>query len=248
MDVVVICMDYNIWQCPYKKTLFHTQIKNIFIGGIEVPYYSQEIQFLKLTSKDDMSTYPLFGDSGTCTAIELVPEDNQKESFFNLGAYGSAYDMIMVKGGDSRVHFLECSLSPIKYADNVFHNNLELSLNGMDVFLFGINIAPKCINELCDRFHISINDKTLVSLHQANKPINKNILQKLGLLEKQFQNSLKDFGNTSSASIPLSLFTQCKDKLKNECAHITCCFGVGATCGSAYFKTSDLVIPDLIEI
>ena len=57
------------------------------------------------------------------------------------------------------------------------------------------------------------------------------------------------FGNTSSASIPLTLVTQLRDKLTGTCARlIGCGFGVGLSWGTIAFEADHIVVPELIEL
>ena len=84
--------------------------------------------------------------------------------------------------------------------------------------------------------------------HQANKFMNEKIRKKLKLPEEKVPYSLKDFGNTSCASIPLTMVTQLHDRLnKQRLSHIACGFGVGLSWGSCYFHTDKIVCSDLIE-
>ena len=58
-----------------------------------------------------------------------------------------------------------------------------------------------------------------------------------------------EFGNTSSASIPLTIVTQLKGKVENVATKFICCgFGVGLSWGTVAFKTNGIVISELVEI
>lgn len=66
--------------------------------------------------------------------------------------------------------------------------------------------------------------------------------------EEKVPYSLKDFGNTSCATIPLTMATQLQSQLKNEdLSFVACGFGVGLSWGSCFFKTHRITCPDLIE-
>ncbi len=56
------------------------------------------------------------------------------------------------------------------------------------------------------------------------------------------------FGNTSSASIPVTIVTQLKDKLAGHKKIIGCAFGVGLSWGSVAFECDDLLISPLVEL
>lgn len=61
--------------------------------------------------------------------------------------------------------------------------------------------------------------------------------------------SLKDFGNTSSATIPLTMITALHNELTKTKLHVIAVgFGVGLSWGSVYFETDSIICSDLIEI
>jgi len=138
-------------------------------------------------------------------------------------------------------------LTPVLFESGISRNSLQLTLDGMDVFSFGIKRAPESVNALIEHFQISKPDVDYYFFHQANLMMNERIRKKLELPEEKVLNSLRDFGNTSSASIPLTMVTQAADPLRNgENRIVACGFGVGLSWGSLYFTAKNLVIPDLI--
>ena len=61
--------------------------------------------------------------------------------------------------------------------------------------------------------------------------------------------SLEKYGNTSSASIPLTMITEGAANLSSKNNVVCLCgFGVGFSWGSALIKTSPLICLPLIEI
>jgi 3-oxoacyl-[acyl-carrier-protein] synthase-3 len=79
--------------------------------------------------------------------------------------------------------------------------------------------------------------------------MNEQIRKKLKLPAEKVPYSLKDFGNTSSASIPLTMVTRLTNELREKCLyHIACSFGIGLSWGSVYFTTDHIICPLLEEI
>ena len=78
--------------------------------------------------------------------------------------------------------------------------------------------------------------------------MNNKIAQKLKMQAEKVPSSMYYFGNTSSASIPLTIVTQLKDKCKGKTKLICCGFGVGLSWGTVAFETRDIVISDLVEV
>lgn len=202
---------------------------------------------LKSTSPMDKSAWPLFGDAGTATAIEF--EDDQKEINFHFACDGSGFDAIIIPEGGFRKMFSKNSLQYEQFEEGISRNKLQTILNGMDVFSFGISKAPESINKMIDKFQIDLEKVDLFTFHQANLFMNEKICKKLKLPSEKVLYSLKDFGNTSSATIPLTLITQAKKELETKhLKHIACGFGVGLSWGSVYFETDKIVVPELLEI
>jgi 3-oxoacyl-[acyl-carrier-protein] synthase-3 len=201
----------------------------------------------KIVSNEDRSTYPLFGDAGTATALEFSPDT--EPMFFNMNSDGSGYDTIIINDGGYRNPFSIDSLNGIKRGEGIVSNNVQLILGGMNVFSFGLREVPKSVNRLHERFSFDKEAVDYFTFHQANFFMNEQIRRKLKLPEEKVPYSLKDFGNTSGASIPLTLVTQIhKDLGEKKLRHIACGFGVGLSWGSMYFTTDHINCPPLEEI
>jgi len=200
----------------------------------------------KTSSPTDKSTYPLFGDAGTATALEFCEGDDGFK--FHLASDGSGYKAIIINDGGYRNPYSSESLKPVYIEEGITRNNLQLILDGMDVFSFGISKAPESVNMLINKFEIDKDSISYFFFHQANLMMNERVRKKLQLPEEKVPYSLKDFGNTSSASIPLTMVTQAAEALKTgENMIISCGFGVGLSWGSLLCKTKNLVIPGLIN-
>ncbi len=201
----------------------------------------------KICSKEDKSTYPLFGDAGSATA--LVYNQNASPFYFNLHTDGTGYNNIIVKDGGYRNPVSESSLRSKLVSEGIERNSLNLELDGMNVFSFGITKVPKCINELVEHFNLDKEKIDLFVFHQANKFMNEKICKKLKLDKKKTPLSLDDFANTSCASIPLTLVTRCQENLKNTSQSLIACgFGVGLSWGGVALKSNKICVPNLIEI
>jgi len=201
----------------------------------------------KLLSKTDKSTVPLFGDGGSTTAFEF--DENADDLFFDLGTDGSGYKTIMINDGGSRNRINADSLLYQTISPGIERNACQLVLDGMDVFSFGISQAPKTVNKLIEKFELDKESINHFVFHQANLMMNKMIVKKLKLPVEKVPYSLKEFGNTSSATIPLTIVAELKNDLTNTTKDLILCgFGVGLSWGTAKIRLQNAVISDLIEI
>lgn len=201
----------------------------------------------KLLSKTDKSTVPLFGDGGSATAFEF--DEKAENLLFDLGTDGSGYKTIIINDGGSRNRINSDSLVYETVSPGIERNACQLILDGMDVFGFGISQAPKTVNKLIENFEIDKEKIDHFVFHQANLMMNKMIVKKLKLPVEKVPYSLKEFGNTSSTTIPLTIVAGLKESLTNTTQDlIVCGFGVGLSWGTAKIRLDNVVISDLIEI
>ena len=186
-------------------------------------------------SEKDKTARPLFGDAGTATA--LVYEPGAKEMKFALYANGKKFDAIIVPDGGCRKPFSASSLVETEFEEGVIRTPLHSVMNGMDVFSFGITKGPEVTKDILEFSGKTVEDVDYFIFHQANRFMNEKIRKKLKIGEEKVPYSLKDFGNVSCATIPLTIDYRFKDasELKGKTLVATA-FGVGLSWGSVLFE------------
>jgi len=188
---------------------------------------------------------PLFGFAGTVTALEY--KEGADGFKFHFGTDGSGFDAIIIPDGGSRNQVTENSLK-VELIDGKHYNRLQTRMKGMDVFSFGISTAPKSVKKLAEHFEFDYLDADFFVFHQANMKMNNMIAKKLKLPAEKVPSCMYHFGNTSSASIPLTIVTQLKGKCEDKAKFVCCGFGVGLSWGTVAFDTDNLVMSDLVEV
>lgn len=198
-------------------------------------------------SKEDKSTYPLFGDAGTVTALEY--DNNAEKMYFDLNSDGSGQDAIKIPHGGMRNLTSPESFKKEEIAPGIMRSQMQLALNGLDVFNFSINEVPSSIQKFMAQVNISEGDVDYFVMHQANKLMNETIRKKLKFPLEKVPYTLSRFGNTSSASIPLTIVKELALPLsKAENNLLLSGFGVGLSWGSVYLKVNNLLLPELVEV
>ncbi len=201
----------------------------------------------KFCAPTDKSTYPLFGDAGTVTALEF---DGYAEPMqFALFSDGSGFKSININNGGYRKPVNEGSFELKNHGEGKLRNGLNLEMDGESVFVFGISKAPKAIKALCEQYGIDMNEIDQFTFHQANLFMNEKIRTKLKIAPEKVPYSMQEYGNTSCASIPLTMVARTSEALQTKKVnHIACGFGVGLSWGAVHFFTDHVVIPQLIEM
>lgn len=188
---------------------------------------------------------PLFGFAGAVTALEY--EEGAEGFKFHFGTDGSGYDAIIIPDGGARNQFSTESLKMEEIEGREYHR-LQSRMKGMDVFSFGITTAPKSIKQLSSHYGFNYQSADYFVFHQANMKMNGMIAKKLKLDAEKVPSCMYHFGNTSSASIPLTIVTQLKGKCEDKAKFVCCGFGVGLSWGTVAFETNNIVISDLVEV
>ena len=197
-------------------------------------------------NENDKSTYPLFGDAGTATALEF--DEEAYPMHFNLQSDGSGFEAIIIPDGGLRNPLSDESYKDREIEKGITRNARNLSLNGLDVFDFSLREVAPNIRELYEYTNTSESDYDYFVFHQANKLMNETIRKKLKIESEKVPYTLKEYGNTSSASIPLTIVSKIRNATNGELNHIFSGFGVGLSWGSVAVRTNNLVCPEIIEV
>ena len=188
----------------------------------------------------------LMGFSGTATAIEF--EEGATGFKFHIGTDGDGYGSIIIPDGGARNMTTPHSFD-LENVDGKMINRLTPRMDGMDVFSFAITVPPKSIKGLAQHYGFDYNDADYFVFHQGNVIMLNMIMKKLKVSTDKMPLSLPYFGNTSSASIPITIATQLKGKIERKpTKYIGCGFGVGLSWGTVAFETKEIVISDLVEL
>lgn len=188
---------------------------------------------------------PLFGDAGTATLLEHDP--TAAPIYIETCTSGADYEAIIRRGGASRHPFDVHSLDIIEDRFGEHHTILDEEMDGPAVFIFGITQVPKAIKRMLQTTGASIDDTDYVIFHQANLMMTEQIRKKCNIPTEKCPVSIDDFGNNSSASIPLTIVTRLREQAEAQELNILACgFGVGLSWGTVATTLQRPVIPELI--
>ena len=195
-----------------------------------------------LAGIEDKALAPLFGDAGCATAFEY---NEGKNINFKLWTDGSGFQSIIIPDGGYRNRFSEKSLCVLEDKNGNKRTNVNPKMNGTDVFSFGITQVPRELKSFIKQLSKEVSDIDYFLFHQANKFMLEMIRKKLKLESSQVPYSIIKYGNTSSASIPLTL-SILGDGVRNKKIAM-CGFGVGLSIGCGYFEIGNLFVNEIIE-
>jgi 3-oxoacyl-[acyl-carrier-protein] synthase-3 len=165
----------------------------------------------KITNFEDRNTAVLFGDGAGAAIVGEVSEGRGILSF-ELGADGS--------GGK-----------------HLTQNGPFLEMNGREVYKFAVRQMGDSAENVIAKAGLSKEEVDFLVPHQANIRIMESSRIRLGLPEEKMSTTIKQFGNTSAASIPIALKEEVlAGKVKDDDVVVLVGFGGGLTWGAICLK------------
>jgi 3-oxoacyl-[acyl-carrier-protein] synthase III len=183
--------------------------------------------FSRILNWDDRRTCIFFGDGAG--AVLLSQEDgSDRRIHFRLGSDGRGRHAIEVPAGGSRV---PVDAEVLEKRLNTF------VMDGPKVWDFAMDTVPKTVRSLLVENGLGPGELDLLILHQSNLRMIETLMQALELPMDHTVTTLETYGNTASASIPLTLHEAWRrGKLQPGTRIALCGFGGGLSWGAALFE------------
>ena len=198
----------------------------------------------KIVSRYDKVNTPLFGDAGTATLIE---KGDYGDSLFSLHSDGSGAQVMMIPYGGFRNQSSPEGFIEVTDDDGSRRTGEQFRMDGLEVFNFGMREEPKDIKGLLTEAGMTIDSIDAVVFHQANKFMTDFFANRLKLPKNKVLYSINKFGNTSSASIPLTISVAMQDSTVSRRNIILSGFGAGLSWGSVLLNMELTKISSIIE-
>ena len=182
-DLLAACPGWLYALSVAKAYVESGQAKRVLAIGAEA--------LTKVINWDDRSTAVLFGDGAGAVIVEAVPEPYGLRSMV-IGADG---------GGGGHLHLGalgRCLPGGTALTDKIY-------MNGREVFKFAVRVMNTATIEAVEKAGLTSDDVSLFVPHQANLRIIDAARERLGLPEERVIVTVDEYGNNSTASIPLAL-------------------------------------------
>ncbi len=199
--------------------------------------------FSKIVNPKDKVNVPLYGDAGTAT---LVEKGDFGESVFILHTDGAGEEAVKIPSG-MRSPLTAESLEVKERENGNFRSDTEVYMDGMEVFNFAIRVVPKGVKAIVKEVGAGIDDTDYIVFHQSNRFMTDFFTKKLKIPESKVPYCIGRFGNTSSASVPLTIVSELQDRLAGKKNVVMCGFGAGLSWGTAWVSFNGCNISPLVE-
>ncbi len=174
----------------------------------------------------DAGTSALFADAAG--AVVLAPTDRPNAGVLgaHLSADGSGYDLIKIPAGGSRRPF----------EPDIADETLMVMSDGKVVFTKAVDMMVATSRKALARAELTIVNIDRFVPHQANGRLIAAVAHQLDVPESKVISTIADYGNSSAATIPLSLSLSAQQKpLARGERLLMCAAGAGFTGGAVVF-------------
>lgn len=218
-DIQASCSGFLFALSIAAHFLKHTKGRNALVAASEIKS--------KMLNRDDSGTAALFGDGAGAVIVSKTIKKRGILSF-HLHTDGTKHNYIRLPGGGSR---MPASLQSLEEGLHY------IKMKGASVYRTAIHYFGRAIDEALAFNKIEIGQIDLFIFHQANLRLLQNIIQKYQIPEEKVEITIQKYGNTSSASLPITLdHAVARKKLKSGDLVLFASFGGGITWASAVYR------------
>lgn len=215
------CFDISA-ACTGFVFAYNTALAYIASGMYQTVLVIGSETLSNLTNWKDRGTCILFGD-GAGAAVVKASEGRQ-------------YIPITHSNGDKGAA-LTCESRHTRNFKELPEEDTYMKMDGQAVFKFAVRCVPEAVREVLEKNELTTADIDCYILHQANKRIVDSVAKRLDEPIEKFPMNLQEYGNTSSASIPILLDELNREgKLKKGQKIVLAGFGAGLSWGATILE------------
>jgi 3-oxoacyl-[acyl-carrier-protein] synthase-3 len=218
-DLSAACSGFVYGLGLAKGLIASGQAENVLVIGSET--------LSRITDWSDRNTCVLFGDGAGAVLVQNSPVPGGILAT-EMGCDGSGGDLLIVPAGGSK---MPATLETVASGQHF------IKMNGRAVFRFATRIMVEATRRVLAKADLTVDDVDLMIPHQANERIIAVSMKNLKLPPEKIFMNLQDYGNTSTASIPLALYEALEqNRIKPNDTIVMVGFGAGLTWAGTAIK------------
>jgi 3-oxoacyl-[acyl-carrier-protein] synthase-3 len=163
-------------------------VRRVLIVGVEL--------LTRIIDWEDRNTCVLFGDAAGAMVLAPSADDSRGVLSIHLHSDGRLADILCLPGGGSKHPLSE------KVLQQKLH---KVSMQGREVYKAAVRNLSEVMMEALAANKLTPGQITHVISHQANLRILESVMERLGVPMEKCWVNIQRYGNTSSASVPMTL-------------------------------------------
>jgi 3-oxoacyl-[acyl-carrier-protein] synthase-3 len=241
----VLAYDINMGCSAYIVGLYNA-CALIQAGGLKRVLLLTGDTQTKLCHSEDKNVAFILADGGTATLLEAA--DPSERLTIELKTDGSRFKNLFVPAGGFRRMSDDESRQVRERPDGGLRSDDHLYMNGMEIFKFSSSDVVDTLGGFMSQSSLTPDQVDFLFLHQANKFMTDKIASKLKFPKDKVPYSIGLYGNTGSASIPLTIAHHFStNPAAAKARSLLCGFGVGLSWGVAEVVLDGVYTPSIVE-
>ena len=218
-DVFAACTGFVYGLGIARGIIGTEQADTVLVIGVET--------LSRIVDYTDRNTCVLFGDGAGAAVLQPCAPGEGILSI-SMGSDGALGDVLEVPAGGSGL--------PAS-AETVQARGHFIKMRGRELFKIAVRAMEDSVRQTLDATGLTVDDIDMLVPHQANQRIIDAVLDRLGLPRERAIGNIERYGNTSSASIPISLDEVVREGRLEPGDNVSLvAFGGGATWGATLMK------------
>ncbi len=219
-DLAATCSGFVYSLSVAQQFIENGRYKHALIIGAET--------LTKITNWKDRTSCILFGDGAGAAVLERSSDKDRGILYSTLYSDGNYWDSLICRAYGSRYP------SSKKLDDK---NKIFMEIKGREVYQLAVRRIVEVVNECLKQCNLKMEDVAMIISHQMNARIIESVAKRLELPENKMYINITNYGNTSSASVPIA-FNECRNqgKVKQGDVVIFVAFGGGLTWGATVIR------------
>ena len=215
-DLAATCSGFVYSLSVAQQFIENGRYKNALVIGAET--------LTKITNWKDRASCILFGDGAGAVVLERSSDKDRGILYSALYSDGTYWETLICEAYGSRYP----STKKLDDKDKIY-----IEIKGREVYQLAVRRIVEVVNECLVKCNLKKEDVAMIFSHQMNARIIESVAKRLDLPEGKLFININEYGNTSSASIPIA-FNDCvkKGKVKKGDTVIFVAFGGGLTWGA----------------
>lgn len=215
------CFDLSA-ACTGFVFAYNTAVAYLASGMYQTVLIIGSESLSNLTNWKDRGTCILFGDGAGAAIVKAAEGKLYRAVTHSDGFKGEA---------------LTCTSRHNRNWEEIPLEETYMQMDGQAVFKFAVKRVPEAVKEVLEKNNMTAEEIDYFILHQANKRIVEAVAKRLDVSIDKFPMNLQEYGNTSSASIPILLDEMSRDgRLKKGQKIILAGFGAGLSWGATILE------------
>ena len=178
----------------------------------------------KIVDWNDRASAILFGDGAGAVVLEQYEGKDRGILYNTMGSDGSGWTSLNCQAYGSRHPSSRELKDP---------SMRHISIEGRDIYQQAVRMIVESVHKCLDACNLTADDVKMLVSHQMNARIIESAAKRLHLPDEKIFVNIQNYGNTSSASIPIAL-NECVEagKVGQGDIVIFVAFGAGLTWGA----------------